>query len=114
MATAVLIDDIEEGMILNAPVTNNSGQVLLGPGIELGPKHVKFFKMWGISSVMVEGGEETDEVELDETSLQLVGENFSKRVFWTPRNDHEEELLELGIKRAVWLSKKKKDKDAGL
>ena len=53
-------EDIEPGMILGADVQDHSGRTLLTGGSEVTEKHLKVFKMWGISEVDIKGIEKEE------------------------------------------------------
>jgi hypothetical protein len=57
------IDDVREGMILDADVVED-GQVLVRAGTELSGRHIKVFKSWGVANLPIRG-KEREEVEQD-------------------------------------------------
>jgi len=57
----ISIDNLRSGMVLAADVTDRSGRTLLASGQEIGEKHVRIFKMWGVLEVSVQG-EEQDQI----------------------------------------------------
>ncbi len=52
------ISELKEGTILSQEVTGPNGQLLLKKGMPLTDKHIKAFKMWGITEFETE--EESD------------------------------------------------------
>lgn len=58
----ILLDQVKPGMVLEQPVSNANGRMLIPAGCELNEKHIKAMKMWGIPDVSVKG---TDEVKND-------------------------------------------------
>jgi hypothetical protein len=60
----ILLDQVQPGMVLEQPVTNANGRMLIPVGCELNEKHIKAMKMWGIPDVSVKGA---DEVKNDGT-----------------------------------------------
>jgi hypothetical protein len=42
-------EDIQAGMVLGSDVTDSSGRMLLRAGQEITEKHLRIFKMWGIT-----------------------------------------------------------------
>lgn len=53
----IVLDQAVAGMVLDQPVTNANGRILIPSGIELAEKHIKALKMWGIPDVSVKGGD---------------------------------------------------------
>ena len=51
------IEEIKPGMILENPVKNNQGVLLLEAGVKISKKNIRIFKSWGVTSVAVKGGE---------------------------------------------------------
>lgn len=49
------IDDIESGMVLGGDVKDRTGRVLLVAGTTITEKHIKIFKMWGITDAEITG-----------------------------------------------------------
>jgi hypothetical protein len=43
------LEDIQTGMILGKNVIDRSGRILLGSGQEITEKHLRIFKMWGVT-----------------------------------------------------------------
>jgi hypothetical protein len=49
------IGSIEEGMVLQSDVHDRSGRLLLGAGAEFNAKHLRMFRMWGITEADIVG-----------------------------------------------------------
>ena len=49
------IADIRPGMVLARDVKDRNSRVLLTAGKELTDKHIKIFKMWGVTEADIEG-----------------------------------------------------------
>ena len=52
---AVHIDNIEVGMVLSDDVRDISSRLLLSSGNAIGSRHIRVFKIWGITEILVEG-----------------------------------------------------------
>lgn len=81
--TIMAIDEIKEGMVLEADAKNFSGTTLLKAGSAVTEAHLKAFRVWGITEVAVRGTQ-TEEVEqdgfdnLDEESRQKIERDLSR------------------------------------
>jgi hypothetical protein len=49
------IEDLKPGMILEYPVKNNQGVLLLESGARITKKSIRIFKSWGVSEITVKG-----------------------------------------------------------
>ncbi|MEJ2163886.1 MAG: hypothetical protein P8X90_00055 [Desulfobacterales bacterium] len=49
------IDDLKPGMILDKPVRNRQGVLLLEAGARITTKNIRIFKSWGVQEVAVTG-----------------------------------------------------------
>lgn len=72
--TRIMLDQAQPGMILEQPVVNTNGRVLLPAGCEINKKHVKAMKMWGILDLCVKGNIESNETEADNTAPEKLKE----------------------------------------
>jgi hypothetical protein len=54
------LEDIQPGMILETEIQDYSGRLLLGAGSEITEKHLKIFKMWGITKADIRGIEKEE------------------------------------------------------
>ncbi|HXX64597.1 MAG TPA: hypothetical protein VEO56_12450 [Bacteroidota bacterium] len=52
------ISDVQPGMVLSDDVQDRHGQVLLRKGETIVEKHVKIFRMWGVTDLNVTGTDE--------------------------------------------------------
>lgn len=84
-------------MILEEPILNNLGFVLVPSGFRLTEKHVKMLNNWNIKTVNIvsEANDEDQEIspELLEKAKEIVGE----RIKWQPRNEFEQIMIEKAI-----------------
>ena len=61
------IDDIRPGMKLSQDIRDQNGRFLLGKGLTIQDKHLRIFKIWGVSQVSIQGaGEQEDNEGRDE------------------------------------------------
>lgn len=49
------ISDVRAGMVLAADVQDRNGRTLLAKGVEVSDKHIRIFKMWGITEADIQG-----------------------------------------------------------
>jgi hypothetical protein len=49
------LDDLKPGMILSADLSESGGRLLLPAGTELTDRHLRYFHMWGVAEVEVQG-----------------------------------------------------------
>ena len=49
------IEDLEPGMILERPVRNSQGVLLLQAGTRITKKSIRIFKSWGVTGVTIKG-----------------------------------------------------------
>ena len=49
------IEDLKPGMILERPVNNHQGVLLLEAGAKVTKKNIRIFKSWGVTEVSVKG-----------------------------------------------------------
>ncbi|MBP9020796.1 MAG: hypothetical protein KBG01_04635 [Syntrophobacterales bacterium] len=54
------LEDIQPGMILEEAVVDRSGRILLGAGEEITDRHLRIFKMWGVTEAAVKNVGEED------------------------------------------------------
>jgi hypothetical protein len=102
MALSIPTENIEMGMVLAEPIFNRFGQILLNKGILISGRHLNVLKTWGISKVMIEGGEANgQEIEINEEMRSQALARLNKRLSWHPETPLEEELIRLAIQQAV-------------
>ena len=51
----VNIEDLKPGMILESPVKNRQGILLLEAGARITRKNIRIFKSWGVTGVTIKG-----------------------------------------------------------
>ncbi len=54
------INEIEAGMVTAGEVKDIRGRVILGKGQTISEKHLRIFKMWGVSEANIEGVNKED------------------------------------------------------
>lgn len=97
------IDDIEEGQVLTQPIMNNYGQILLPSGATISSRHINLLKTWNIESIHVgneNDSEEEKEEEFGDEVLKHANKRLKGRLNWIPENELEQELYNIGIRRA--------------
>lgn len=97
MSNFILIDEITDGQILGEAVINNFGQTLIPAGVTLKKNHISLLKTWSIETVSVKSIDDDDEEEISEDVLELAKKALTDRIFWEPRNENEEDIIELAI-----------------
>ena len=60
------LEDIQVGMILAGDIRERSGRILLAGGSEITEKHLRVFKMWGITEADIK------DVEKEEIAANIV------------------------------------------
>lgn len=90
----ILLDQAQPGMVLEQPVSNTNGRVLLPAGCEINEKHIKAMKMWGIVDLCVKGNAEGGESQPSavtpdklEEAKTCVAEAFKHANLGTPIMD---------------------------
>jgi len=77
------IDDIQIGMILDEAIKNSNGVTLLPAGVEIGEKHIKAMKMWGIPDVKIQADNDNhnsdEEQVLDPEKFKIASAEMSER-----------------------------------
>ena len=103
----VNIENIKPGMVLANDVKNQNGIVLLGAGNEITPKHLKIFRMWGITEVDLKDAENDTIIaesmaEIDPLILQKAKEE-ARGIFYNADFEHPatKELFRLCTLRLV-------------
>lgn len=98
MSKLVETDKIQSGMILEAPVLNKYGQMLLCKGAVIESRHITMLKTWGVSSVLIVNDQEENEARAyDPEKLRKAKEQLIQRMGWTPRNAVEENMVNAAI-----------------
>lgn len=98
MSKLVETDKIQPGMILEAPVTNKFGQMLLSKGAVIEGRHIGMLKTWGIPSVTIYNDQEENEKKAyDPELMKKAKDDLMKRMGWTPRNPVEEDMVKAAV-----------------
>jgi hypothetical protein len=83
----VRIDQLEPGMVIVSDVVDRNGRVLLSTGTALTAKHLRVFRMWGVTEADIEGiaspdsvpGAEQEEGDrIEEEAAARVSELFAR------------------------------------
>lgn len=81
------IDQLEPGMVIVADVVDRTGRVLLSAGTTLTEKHLRVFRMWGVTQADIQGlpsadaeeqVESDEEDHVEEEAAARVSELFSR------------------------------------
>jgi hypothetical protein len=106
------LEDIRPGMILASDAKNLAGRVLLTAGNEITEKHLRVFKIWGVSQVEIRGIDEEDVfvragAEVDAAVLKQADE-ATQELFALTDNGHPaiSELMRLTIIRLAKIDAK--------
>ena len=87
----VSVEDLEEGAVLSADVTDNTGKILLRSGTTLTNRHFQTFKIWGIKTISVVG-DEVEEAPLEISSEQMEkGAEYARMLL--RRNEENHQLI---------------------
>jgi hypothetical protein len=62
------LEDIQVNMVLARDIKDRSGRVLLAGGSRINEKHLKVFRMWGITEADIQG------MEKDEIAAKIVAQ----------------------------------------
>jgi len=102
------IEDLKPGLILENPVKNNQGVLLLEAGAKVTKKNIRIFKSWGVTSVAVKGGEprangtagqpqpqikESDEMSLKEKFADVLDDPVMVEIFNAASRQLHKDLL---------------------
>jgi hypothetical protein len=63
------ISDVRAGMVLAADVQDRNGRTLLARGVEISDKHIRIFKMWGVTEADIQGVALEDVAALDAATI---------------------------------------------
>ncbi len=66
----IKLDDMKSGMVLAREVKGRFGRGLLSAGNMLTEKHIKIFKSWGITEIIIEKNPESGQEEM-KSSLEV-------------------------------------------
>ena len=94
-------DNLKEGMILADDVKDMKGKLLLAKGQELEAKHIRIFKIWGVTEVNVVGNDGSEEAPGSDVSPELIEKikEKTKPLFCHVDIDHPaiEEIFRLSV-----------------
>lgn len=98
MSKLIETDKIKPGMILEAPVVNKYGQMLLSRGAVIEARHLGMLKTWGIPSVTIHNDDEENEKKAHDPELmKKAKEQLLKRMGWAPRSEIEEDMVNAAV-----------------
>ncbi len=106
MAIYITLEDIEDGMILSEPAINKFGNTLLPAGATLKTSHSNLLKTWNIKTLCIKGDNLEEDAELTSEQIEQAKERLNGRMNWSPRNELEKDLYNLGIIVAAKLNQK--------
>lgn len=101
------LEDIQVNMVLAKDIKDISGRILLAEGSKINEKHLKVFRMWGITEADIQG------IEKDEVAANIVAqldpllfqeaEQKNRELFFNANMEHpfNKELFRLVTVRSV-------------
>ena len=101
------ISDVKPGMILEADVLDRNGRTLLAKGVEISDKHIRIFKMWGITEADIQGVALEDVAAQDAASIDPIvrekaeGETLALFRFADLEHEGMKEVARLAVLRCV-------------
>ncbi len=93
MSRILNINELQEGMILANPITNNFGQVLLPAGIELTCNHFRILRTWNIFQVSIVTEGDNENIVLSKSQMDNAGKYILSKMKWRPRNGYEKDMF---------------------
>jgi HD-like signal output (HDOD) protein len=86
----ISVDELNQGMVLSDDVLDINRKLLLTKGQTITPKHIRIFKIWGITEVNVFGKNEKKNETEPWINPELVKkiEDYTKRIFKNVDLDH--------------------------
>jgi hypothetical protein len=86
----ISVDELNQGMVLSADVLDINRKLLLTKGQTITPKHIRIFKIWGITEVNVFSKSEKKNETEPWINPELVKkiEGYTKRIFKNVDLDH--------------------------
>ncbi|MBI4765041.1 MAG: hypothetical protein HY787_10600 [Deltaproteobacteria bacterium] len=115
MKISVPFENLEPGMVLAEPVLNRLGQILLGKGSTLSPRHMTVLKTWGIRMVDIKiGGDQNKAPLLDRDIQKRALARIKKRLLWHPHSPIEEEIINQAIQQVIKRSLTGSSSDQGI
>ncbi len=98
MFKTIALESVEKDMILDKPILNNFGQVLLGAGVTLEEKHIRLLKTWNIAFIDIEDATTPDEDGgISDELIVAAMQEIKLRMDWQPRHPLEENLFQMGV-----------------
>lgn len=101
------LEDIQVDMVLASDIKDRTGRVLLAGGSKISEKHLRVFRMWGITEADIQGIEK-DEIaanivaQLDPLLVQEAEDKTQERFLHADmENPFSKELFRLMIIRSV-------------
>ena len=101
------LENARPGMILAKEAKDLNGRVLLAAGTELTEKHLRVFRIWGVSEVEIQGVEHEDVVaevtaRVEPATLKSAEEEVSRLFAFTDRSHPAiAELSRLAVLRCL-------------
>lgn len=101
------VDEVKVGQTLGEDIQTPQGMKIASKGNQVSERHLKAFKAWGVTKVLIQGtisaedGIEKEEVACDlgcQASIELIDHIFSKT---DKSNPFIYELYEVVVKRAT-------------
>lgn len=89
----ISIDDLKCGMIIEQPIKNQYGNVIIDRGTIIEEKHFRVLKIWGIKNLIVKEPDTNNSLK-NEEDVELKN-LLGKKIKWIPTNEFEEELISL-------------------
>jgi hypothetical protein len=88
----ISVNDLRPGMVLAGDVRDRNNRVLLAAGQEISDKHLKIFKMWGVTDADVRGAVQEDMVVQDmaevDPAVYQDAEQVTRDVFQNANVEH--------------------------
>lgn len=97
MAEYIAIANVSSGMKLAKPVLNKYKQTLLNEGFILEDKSIKLLKIWGISAVSIDTGNQEEDLAINEDMKQEAEAYFNMVMKWIPSNSYEKNIYEVAF-----------------
>jgi hypothetical protein len=103
----VNISGLEPGMVITVDVKDRLGRVLLGAGKEITEKHIRLFKMWGVTEAEVKGVAQDDVAAREAAAFDpeqvQAAEQMTRDLFVHAGQEHPamKELARLAILRRM-------------
>jgi hypothetical protein len=109
MSKVIALDKAEANLLLAEPIINSIGQTLINSGIALTTKHLSLLRTWNIQYICVIAEEGEEASEISELQLEQARENLIAEILWLPRNQAEQDIIELGVLSRAFILKEYAD-----